>query len=263
MSRVPMGSDGKDFSPRLLARFNLVWQGISAEMIAERWHLSRTDLDEFSLASHKRALSAAETGRFKKEIIPIAVASNGTSFDFTSDEGPRTDTSLDKLACLQPAFKEDGVITAGNASQMSDGAAAVLLMEAGKARGLGLTARARIVSRVSVGSDPILMLDGIIPATKKALKKAGLDVDEVDLFEVNEAFAAPVLAWLKEIDADPERVNPNGGAIALGHPLGASGSRIMTTMLNELERREARYGLQTMCIGHGMATATIIERLDS
>jgi acetyl-CoA acetyltransferase family protein len=263
MSRVKMGSDGKDFSPLLTKRFDLVWQGHSAEMMAAKWGLTRQELDEFSFESHQRALNAIRSGFFRKAVLPVSVtADGGESRMFDTDEGPRADTSLARLAELQPAFKEDGVVTAGNSSQISDGAAALLLMSSGKAQELGLRARARIVARTVVGSDPVLMLDGVIPATAKALSRAGLSVRDIDAFEINEAFASVVLAWAKEIGPDMRRVNPNGGAIALGHPLGATGCRLMGALVNELERTGGRFGLQTMCIGHGMATATIIERLD-
>ncbi len=260
MSRVKMGSDGKDFSPLLLDKYKLVWQGTSAEMMAEKWKLSRKELDEFSLNSHHKALKAVQENKFSKEVVPLKAGTNGAPM-FAIDEGPRADTSLEKLAGLKTVFKEDGVVTAGNSSQISDGAAAMLLASSTKAKELGLKPRARIVARTVVGSDPILMLDGVIPATRKVLAKAGLTIKDIDLFEINEAFASVVLAWAKELGIDMNRVNPNGGAIALGHPLGASGARIMTSLMNELERRDARYGLQTMCIGHGMATATVIERL--
>ncbi|MBX9667875.1 MAG: thiolase family protein [Candidatus Obscuribacterales bacterium] len=263
MSRVKMGSDGKDFSPKLHARFDLVWQGTSAEMMAKKWNLTRSDLDEFSIASHQRALRAVAEGRFEKEIAPVAIGYNGDSTRFQRDEGPRTDTSLEKLNSLKPAFAEKGVVTAGNSSQISDGASVVLLMSREKAKTLGLKPRAKVVSRVVTGSDPILMLDGVIPATNKALSKANLTVADIDSFEINEAFACVPLAWAKELKPDMEKVNPNGGAIALGHPLGASGARLMTTLLHQLERIDGQFGLQTMCIGHGMATATVIERLSS
>ncbi len=260
MSRVKMGSDGKDFSPLLLEKYKLVWQGTSAEMMAEKWKLSRKELDEFSLNSHRKALEAVKQNKFSPEVVPLKAGTNGAPM-FSTDEGPRADTSLEKLAGLKTVFKEDGVVTAGNSSQISDGAAVMLLASYTKAKELGLKPRARVVARTVVGSDPILMLDGVIPATRKVLSRAGLTIKDIDLFEINEAFASVVLAWSKELGIDMNRVNPNGGAIALGHPLGASGARIMTSLLNELERRDARYGLQTMCIGHGMATATVIERL--
>lgn len=261
MSRVKMGSDGKDFSPQLLEKYDLVWQGTSAEMMAEKWQLSRKDLDEFSLESHQKALQAMSEKRFERETFAVEVNTNGSKTTVSTDEGPRNDTSLEKLSTLKTVFKEDGVVTAGNSSQISDGASCVLLMSGERARELGLKPRARIVSRVVVGSDPVLMLDGVIPATRNALKRANLNVKDIDVFEINEAFASVVLAWAKELQPQMKKVNPNGGAIALGHPLGASGTRILTSMIHELERRDARFGLQTMCIGHGMSTATVIERL--
>lgn len=264
MSRVPMGSSllNAGVSPALCSRYEIVPQGVSAELIAREWRLSREELDSFSLASHRRAVAAAAEGRFRREIVPVeAPQADGTLRTVDADEGPRPATSPEKLAALMPAFKQDGVVTAGNSSQISDGAAAVLLMSADRARELGLKARARLVSRVVVGSDPTLMLTGPIPATEIALAKTGLKLDEIDIFEVNEAFAPVPLAWAREFEPDMEKVNPNGGAIALGHPLGASGARLMTTMLHELERTGGRYGLQTMCEGYGMANATIIERL--
>lgn len=263
MSRVKMGSDGKDFSPVLLDRYDLVWQGTSAEMMAEKFALSRSHLDEFSLQSHQNALRALSEKRYSRETFAVEWGTNGSRVVVSADEGPRADTSLQKLATLKTVFKEDGVVTAGNSSQISDGAACVLLMSSEKAEQLGLRPRARIVSRVVVGSDPVLMLDGVIPATRKALDRAKLSVADIDVFEVNEAFASVVLSWAKEICPEMSRVNPNGGAIALGHPLGASGTRILTSMIHELERCDGRFGLQAMCIGHGMATATVIERLRS
>jgi len=265
MSRVPMGSSllNAGVSPALCSQYEIVPQGVSAELIASQWQLSRDDLDNFSLNSHRRAVQAAAEGRFRKEIVPVeAPQADGTVKTVDTDEGPRPATSLEKLAALQPAFRQDGVVTAGNSSQISDGAAAVLLMSEGKARDLGLKARARLVCRVVVGSDPTLMLTGPIPATEMALARAGLTLGEIDIFEVNEAFAPVPLAWARDLGADLAKVNPNGGAIALGHPLGASGARLLTTMLHELERTGGRYGLQTMCEGYGMANATIIERLD-
>lgn len=261
MSRVKLLSDGKDFSPRLTKKYDLVWQGMSAEMVAEKWDLSRSELDAFSLESHRRALKAKEENRFQREIFPVAVAADNKATIFQADEGPRSDTSMDKLGQLKTAFKENGVVTAGNSSQISDGASAVLLMSALKARELNLTPRARIIARAVVGSDPVLMLDGVIPASRKAMEQAKLQVSDIDVFEINEAFACVPLVWARELKPDPARVNPNGGAIALGHPLGASGCRLLTTLLHELERVDGQFGLQTMCIGFGMATATIIERL--
>ncbi|WP_461179231.1 thiolase family protein [Virgibacillus ainsalahensis] len=265
MSRVPMGSNmqGVQLSEALTSKYEIINQGLSADRIADKWGLSREQMDEFSLESHAKAVSARSDGRFEREIMPLDVTlPDGTQTVVKDDEGPRDNTSLEKLGGLNPAFREDGSITAGNSSQISDGAVALLLMSHEKAEELGLKPRFRVVARVVVGSDPTLMLTGPIPATEKVLLKAGLSIDNIDIFEVNEAFASVPLAWLKETGADSKKLNPNGGAIALGHPLGASGGRLMTTMLHELERTGGRYGLQTMCEGHGMANATIIERLD-
>jgi acetyl-CoA acetyltransferase family protein len=262
MSRLPIGSStatgGHPFPPSLLEMYPLTHQGISAEMIAAKWEIPREELDAYSLHSHQLAAAASDNGYFDREIMSVSLA-DGSSF--TRDEGIRRDTTLEKLAALQPSFKPDGVITAGNSSQISDGAAAVLLMTPEKASELGLRPRARIVAQKVVGVDPVMMLTGPIPATRQVLAKAGLALDDIDLFEVNEAFAPVVLAWKRELQPDMERVNVNGGAIALGHPLGCSGTRLMTTLLHELERRGARYGLQTMCCGGGLGTATIIERV--
>jgi acetyl-CoA acetyltransferase family protein len=266
MTRVPMGSDAfgpgeGPVSPQLTALYEIIPQGNSAEMIAKKWGFSRQDLDEFSFQSHVKAGQAIQDGRFKREIFPVEVKQNGTSYVFDTDEGVRIPPSREKMAQLKPSFQEDGVVTAGNSSQISDGAAAVLVMSAEKARELKLRPRARIVAQAIVGSEPTIMLTGPIPATAKVLKKAGLQLRDIDLFEVNEAFAPVVLAWHHETGADMEKVNYNGGAIALGHPLGASGARLLTTLLHELERQQARYGLATMCIGYGMGIATIIERV--
>jgi len=266
MSRVPMGSDAfgpgeGPVSPALMALYEIIPQGNSAEMIAKKWGFTREQLDEFSYQSHVKAGQAIQEGRFKREIFPVEVKQNGTSYVADLDEGVRMPPSREKMAQLKPSFQEDGVVTAGNSSQISDGAAAVLIMTADKAKELGLRPRARIVAQAIVGSEPTIMLTGPIPATAKVLKKAGLQLKDIDLFEVNEAFAPVVLAWRHETGADMEKVNYNGGAIALGHPLGASGARLITTMLHELERQEARYGLSTMCIGYGMGIATVIERL--
>ena len=266
MSRVPMGSDAfgpgeGPVSPKLTDLFEIIPQGNSAEMIAKKWGFSRAQLDEFAYQSHAKAGQAIQDGRFRREILPIDVKSNGTSDRFETDEGVRIPPSREKMAQLKPSFQEDGVVTAGNSSQISDGASAVLVMSAEKAKSLGLKPRARIVAQAIVGSEPTIMLTGPIPATQKVLKKAGLQLKDIDLFEVNEAFAPVVLAWQHETGADMEKVNYNGGAIALGHPLGASGARLITTMLHELERQDARYGLSTMCIGYGMGIATIVERL--
>ncbi|OQP06522.1 acetyl-CoA acetyltransferase [Geobacillus sp. 46C-IIa] len=262
MTRVPMGSDMGRFSRQLTSRYNIVPQGISAEMIAKKWGLSREELDEFSLASHEKAAAATDRGMFEREIIPLDVPGGEGTVPFTRDEGIRRETSLEKLAALTPSFQpKGGVVTAGNSSQVSDGAAGVLLMSAEKARQLGLRPRARIAARTVVGEDPVMMLTGIIPATRSVLQKAGLRLEQMDAIEVNEAFASVVKAWERELEPDMAKVNPRGGAIALGHPLGASGARLMTTLLHELEDIDGKYGLQVMCIGFGMATATIIERL--
>src|SRR5437899_3080007 len=248
----------------MLHRYNngLVHQGISADLVAQKWELSRAELDEFSLESDRRAARATAEGRFRSQIVPIEVKNvDGTTSIFDQDEGIRTDTSLEKLASLKPAFKPDGLITAGNSSQISDGAAAVLIMERSTAERLGLKPRARFVSFSLAGDNPIMMLTAPIPATFKVLKKAGLTLEQMDLIEINEAFASVVLAWQKETGADMSKVNVNGGAVAIGHPLGASGARLTTMLLNELERRSGRYGLQTICEGGGMANAMIIERI--
>lgn len=265
MSRVPMGSNmqGVKLSEELTSKYEIINQGLSAGRIADKWGLSRAQMDEFSAASHEKAISARNEGRFEKEIMPVEVTlPDGTKTVVNEDEGPRPGSTPEKLGTLKPAFKKDGSITAGNASQISDGAAAILLMSREKAEELHVKPRFRVIARSVVGSDPTLMLTGPIPATEKVLKKAGLTITDIDIFEVNEAFASVPLAWLHETGVDPNKVNPNGGAIALGHPLGASGGRLMVTLMHELERTGGRYGLQTMCEGHGMANATIIERLD-
>ena len=263
MSRVPMGSNASGpgegpLSPRLQALYNIVPQGISAEMLAEKWGLKREELDKFSGESHEKAGRAIADGRFKREIAPITLP-DGSVFD--TDEGVRVPVNWDKLASLAPSFKPDGVVTAGNSSQISDGAAALLIMSEARAKALKLTPRARIVATSLAGVDPTIMLTGPIPATQRVLKKAGLKIDQIDLFEINEAFASVVLACERELHPDMERVNVNGGAIALGHPLGCSGARLMNTLLHELERTKKRYGLQTMCIGFGQGIGTVIERL--
>jgi acetyl-CoA acyltransferase len=248
----------------MLRRYDngLVHQGISADLVAQKWELSRAELDEFSLESHRRAARATAEGRFRSQIIPIEVKNeDGTTSIFDQDEGIRTDTSLEKLASLKPAFKPDGLITAGNSSQISDGAAAVLIMERATAERLGLRPRARFVAFSLAGDNPIIMLTAPIPATYKVLKRAGLTLDQIDLVEINEAFASVPLAWQRETGADMERVNVNGGAVAIGHPLGASGARLTTVLLHELERTGGRYGLQTICEGGGMANGMIIERI--
>jgi acetyl-CoA acetyltransferase family protein len=273
MSRVTMGSSiGKDvgwpFGPRVTARYEpvggLVNQGIGAEMIADQWGISRGELDEFSVESHRRAARATAEGRFDREIVAVHVRDDeGHDTDelVTSDEGIRPDSSVETLAKLKPAYKEGGKVTAGNASQITDGASAVLIMSEERARELGYRPRARFHAFAVAGVDPVTMLTGPIPATAKVLERAGLTLDDIDLIEINEAFASVVLAWQRELKVDLEKVNVNGGAIALGHPLGASGAKLCATLLNELERTDGRYGLLTMCEGGGLANATIIERL--
>ncbi|HXD58174.1 MAG TPA: thiolase family protein [Thermoleophilaceae bacterium] len=263
MSRVPMGSNGAGpgdgpLSPRLQALYDIVPQGISAEMIAEQWGIKREELDELAAGSHERAGRAIAEGRFKREIAPITLP-DGSVFEV--DEGVRVPVNREKMAALAPSFKPDGVVTAANSSQISDGAAALLIMSEARAKALGLKPRARIVATALAGVDPVIMLTGPIPATQRVLKKAGMKLEQIDLIEINEAFASVVLAWERELHPDMSRVNVNGGAIALGHPLGCSGGKLMTTLLHELERTKKRYGLQTMCIGFGQGIATIIERL--
>jgi acetyl-CoA acetyltransferase family protein len=248
---------GMAFSPELMARYNLVPQGISAEMIADQWEIPRSELDEIGLRSHQLAARATEEGRFEREIVPMQV--NGDTY--ATDQGIRRDSTLEALSQLKPAFKEDGKITAGNSSQISDGAAAVLLMTREKADALGLKPRARIVDQITVGVDPVIMLTGPIPATRQLLERNGMKMDDIDLVEINEAFASVVAAWRRELKPDMDRVNVNGGAIALGHPLGSTGARLMTTLLHELERSDKAVGLVTMCCGGGLGTGTIIERV--
>ncbi len=264
MGHVPMGVSfkwvedvGSPWPPELMEQYNLIPQGLSAEMIADQWEIPRSELDELGLRSHERAVQATEEGRFEREIVPFQV--NGDTYQV--DQGPRSDTSLEKLAELKPAFKEDGKITAGNSSQISDGAAAVLLMTREKADALGLEPRARIVDQTTVGVDPVIMLTGPIPATKKLLERNSMQMDDIDLVEINEAFASVVAAWQRELDPDMERVNVNGGAIALGHPLGSSGARLVTTLLHEMERSDKEIGLVTMCCGGGLGTGTLIQRV--
>jgi acetyl-CoA acetyltransferase family protein len=265
MSRVPMGSSaqgpGQPSSPRLVARYagGLIGQGRSAEAVARKWSLTRADVDAFSLESHVRAARATDERRYVCEIVPVPAGPEGALM--TIDEGIRRDTSLEKLAGLRTPFQADGLVTAGNASQISDGAAAVLIMARDVAERLGLRPRARFSAFAVCGDDPILMLTAPIPATRRVLSKAGLSLKDIDRIEINEAFASVVLAWQRALGADLARVNVNGGAIALGHPLGCSGARLMTTLLHELERCGGRYGLQTMCEYGGMANATIVERL--
>jgi acetyl-CoA acetyltransferase family protein len=265
MTRVPMGSSvlGADpFGSRLVARYpNLVPQGISAELIAERWGFTREQLDAFALESQQRAARATAEARFDRELVPVPVVVDGTTRAMTADEGIRPDTTAERLAALKPAFKPDGRITAGNSSQISDGAAAVLVTSEDAAARLGLTPRARIVQTALAADDPILMLTAPIPATARILERSGLALDAIDRIEINEAFASVVLAWAHEVHPDPEKVNVNGGAIALGHPLGASGARLTATLLCELERSGTRLGLQLMCEGGGQANATVFERL--
>src|SRR5471032_1890790 len=268
MTRVPMGAsivDGKygfPFGPMMTNRYpNLVPQGISAELISEKWGISRDDNDAFSVESHLRAARAREEGRFDREILPITAPGESGDELVSRDEGIRPDSSMETLAKLKPAFKPDGVVTAANSSQITDGAAAVLIMSEEKAQQLGLKPRARFHAFALAGVDPVTMLTGPIPSTTKVLERAKMTLDQIDLVEINEAFAPVVLSWAKEHHPDMDKVNVNGGAIALGHPLGASGTRLMTTLLNELERTGGRYGLQTMCEGGGQANVTIIERL--
>jgi len=273
MTRVPMGASigsgvGFPFGPTVRERYEpvggLVPQGISAEMIADKWELSREELDAFGARSQQLAVQATEEGRFEREIVPVAVRdTEGKLTDevLDRDEGVRPGTTAEALANLKPAFKENGKITAGNSSQITDGASAVLVMSEEKAAALGLTPRARFVGFSVVGVDPVTMLTGPIPATRKVLERTKLTMDDIDLVEINEAFASVVLAWERDVHPDMDKVNVNGGAIALGHPLGASGAKLMATLLNELERTGGRYGLQTMCEGGGLANATVIERL--
>jgi acetyl-CoA acyltransferase len=271
MTRIPMGvtaqqGPGMPFGPLMLERYShgLIPQGLSAEMINEKWGIDRATLDQIGLDSHQRAARATEEGRFESQIVPVDVKGEKGDEIVTRDEGIRWDTSLEKLGTLQPAFKVDGLVTAGNSSQISDGAAALLIMNEDKARALGLKPKARFVAFSMAGVDPVIMLTGPIPATSKVLARAGLSIGDIGLFEVNEAFASVVAAWRMEHGGtDPEalwaRTNTNGGAIALGHPLGGSGARLMTTLVHEMERTGTRYGLQTMCEGGGMANGTILE----
>jgi len=252
-----MQEHGMAFSPELMERYNLVPQGISAEMIADKWEIPRSELDEIGLRSHQLAIRATEEGRFERETIPFQV--NGDTY--VKDQGPRPDTSLEKLSQLKPAFKEDGKVTAGNSSQVSDGAAAALLMTTEKANELGVKPRAKIVDQTTVGVDPVMMLTGPIPATQKLLERNGMTIDDIDLIEINEAFASVVAAWRRELEPDMDRVNVNGGAIALGHPLGSTGARLVTTLLHEMERSDKETGLVTMCCGGGLGTGTLIQRV--
>jgi acetyl-CoA acetyltransferase family protein len=283
MTRVPMGSTmsgpGVPFGPAMHDRYQgrLVPQGISAELITEKWGLSREEQDEFALRSHRRAAAAQDAGRFDAQLVPVqapgapegpgepqggAPVGRDDATWVRADEGVRRDTSMEKLAGLKPAFRPDGQVTAGNSSQISDGAAALLLASRAAAERLGLRPLARFVGFALAGVDPVLMLTGVIPATERVLAQTGLGMDDLDVVEINEAFASVVLAWGRELEPNWDRVNPNGGAIALGHPLGASGARIMTDLVAELERTGGRYGLQVMCEGGGMANATVLERLE-
>ena len=257
LSHQPIGSDWPKEWP-VGFPYPLVHQGISAEMMAEKWGLHREQLDDFACQSHLRAMHAIQNGYFESQILPVSLPDGRI---FATDEGVRMPPDRSKMAALKPAFKEDGVITAGNASQISDGCAALVLASARAVERYNLIPRGRLIARHVTGSDPVLMLDGPISATRQVLKKAGMSLDQIDAIEINEAFASVVLAWACELQPDMRRVNPNGGAIALGHPLGATGAILMTKLLHELERSRGRYGLQTMCIGHGMATASIIERM--
>jgi acetyl-CoA acetyltransferase family protein len=264
MGRVPMGSNiahpdevGTPFPSALMDRYQLIPQGLSAEMIAARWEIPRAEQDAFGLRSHQNAVRATDEGRFENEIVPMSI--NGDTM--VTDQGIRRDTGLEQLAALAPAFKPDGTVTAGNASQISDGAAAVLLMSLDKAEELGIQPRARIYDVTTVGVDPVIMLSGPIPATRKLLERNGMVIDDIDLIEINEAFASVVCAWRRELDPDMDRVNVNGGAIALGHPLGGSGARLLTTLVHELERSDGELGLVTMCTAGGTGTGTLIQRV--
>ena len=267
MSRVPMGSAigdgsaGRPLGPTFLERYDGVFpnQGVGAEMMAERWGCSRSRLDEFSLASHEKAAKAQADGAFEEEIAPVTTPEGLVS----ADEGIRPGGTLEKLGSLKTPFKENGVISAGNASQISDGSAALLVTTSEKARELGLTPLVRIHTTVMAGDDPVIMLTAPIPAPQKVLARSGLSIDDIGIYEVNEAFAPVPMAWLADIGGDPARLNPRGGAIALGHPLGGSGARIMTTLIHQMQAQGTRYGLQTMCEGGGMANATVLELLDS
>jgi acetyl-CoA acyltransferase len=248
---------GAAFTPRLMEKHNIVGQGLGAEMIADQWEIPRSELDELALRSHRLAAKATEEGRFERETVPFQV--NGDTY--VADQGIRPDTTLEALASLKPAFKPDGKITAGNSSQISDGAAAVLLMSREKADKLGLKARARIVDQTTVGVDPVTMLTGPIPATRKILDRNEMTIDDLDFIEINEAFAPVVAAWAREHQPDMDKVNPRGGAMALGHPLGSTGARLLTTLLHELEDEDRELGLVTMCCGGGLGTATLIQRV--
>jgi acetyl-CoA acyltransferase len=264
MHHVPIDSPlkivelfGTPWPQELLDRFEFVPQGVSAEMIAERWDISREEMDQLAVASHRAAAAASDDGRFDREVVPIETPHGVVD----RDQGIRPDTNVETLARLKTPFREDGRITAGTSSQLSDGAAAVLIASASRASELGLRPRARVVDQVTVGVDPVIMLTGPIPATRKLLHRSGMTIDDFDLFEVNEAFASVVLAWQRELEPDMDRVNVNGGAMALGHPVGSTGARLVATILNELERRDAELGLVTMCCGGGLGTGTVLQRL--
>jgi acetyl-CoA acyltransferase len=260
MSHQPLGADYPESWPENFP-YALVHQGTSAETMAERWELGRDELDDYAFESHRRAAEAIRAGRSARQIAPVEVTFDDGKRIVEHDQGVRMEPDRQKMSALKPVFKDDGVITAGNSSQISDGAAALLIASEEAIQRHGLKPMARVTARVVVGSDPVIMLDGPIPATRQVLERAGLALDQIDVVEINEAFASVVLAWAKELDADLVRVNPDGGAIAHGHPLGATGAILMTKLVYELQDRQARWGLQAMCIGHGMATATIIERI--
>jgi acetyl-CoA acyltransferase len=268
MGHIPMGVTfnfvdkvGTPWPDELMSRYQLVPQGISAEMIADKWEIPRSELDELGLRSHKLAHQATEEGRFEREMVPMKISMNGSEETVVTDQGIRPDSNLEKLSQLKPAFKEDGKVTAGNSSQISDGAAAVLMMTREKAEQFGLKPRARVVDQTTVGVDPVLMLTGPIPATNKLLDRNKMSINDIDLIEINEAFASVVAAWRRELEPDMDRVNVNGGAIALGHPLGSTGARLITTLLHELERSDKEVGLVTMCCGGGLGTGTLIQRV--
>jgi acetyl-CoA acyltransferase len=269
MTRVPMGSSflrgpGTPFTPEIMDRYDIISQGLAAEVIAERWKVSRRELDEIGFRSHKLAAQATEAGWFRQEIVPLpAMMEDGTPAVVERDQGIRYNPSLEKMAALAPAFKDDGVVTAGNSSQISDGAAALLVMARDTAQSLGLRPRVRIVAQHMVGVDPHSMLTGPIPATRAVLNRAGLTLDQMDVIEVNEAFASVIAAWQRELEPDMSKVNVQGGAIALGHPLGATGAKVMVTLIHALERTAGRYGLQAMCCGGGLGIATILECEDN
>jgi acetyl-CoA acyltransferase len=265
MGHIPMGVGfnwidqvGSPWPKEIMERHNLIPQGLSAEMIADKWEIPRSELDELGVRSHRLAHQATEEGRFEREVVPMPTADGETA---VADQGIRPQTTLETLSALKPAFKEDGKITAGNSSQISDGAAAVLMMSREKADQLGLKPRARIVDQLTVGVDPVIMLTGPIPATQKTLERNGMTIDDIDLIEVNEAFAPVLAAWQRELGPDMDRVNVNGGAMALGHPLGSTGARLLTTLLHELERSDKEIGFVTMCCGGGLGTATLIQRV--